>query len=200
MRFRKILRITNLALAGMVVAGCNAFPGKLFPGKVTSISPSADPKTHTFTVVVQPEDTSGALRAGMFVNLAITVASFPNATLVPNAAVVQRGSQSVVFVIANNVAHLQPVTLGISDDQHTQILQGVSVGQEVATMSQANLNDGSPVRIAGQSPGQQPGGSGTGRPAGAGTNRTGGSRPAGSSESGAARATATATPTSQPNG
>jgi HlyD family secretion protein len=158
-------RIGNIQVGQTVNLTANAFPNKVFPAKVTSISPSADPKTHTFTVSVVPQNDSGDLRPGMFVNLVLTVASFPNATLVPNVAIVQRGPQSIVFVVNDGTVKLQPVTVGISDDTNTQIVQGVNVGETVVTSGQANLSDGSPVRVAGQ----QTGGTSGGRPGGTST-------------------------------
>jgi HlyD family secretion protein len=146
----------------------SAFPDKTFPGKVTSIYPSADPKTHTFTIAVQSQDQTGALRPGMFVNLVLTVASAASATLVPSVAVIQRGSQSVVFIVNAGKVKLQPVTLGIADDTNTQILTGVNPGDTVVTSNQSNLNDGSPVRVVtpGNPAGGQGGQSGRGQPGG----------------------------------
>lgn len=167
-------RIGNVKTGQTVTLTTTAFPGKTFPAQVNSIYPSADPKTHTFTAVVQPKDTTGELRAGMFVTLQITVASFPNAILIPNLALVQRGPQSIVFVADNGRAKLVPVTTGIADDNNTQILNGLTAGEQVITSGQANLNDGSLIRVAGggssgSSAGQPGAGTSTARQPAAGT-------------------------------
>lgn len=142
-------RIGNIKLGQSVNLTSGAFPGKRFPATVTSIYPSADPKTHSFTVVVEPLASADELRAGMFVNLELTVASSQNAVLVPNTAIVQQGPQSIVFLVAGGKAHLTPVTVGIANDQNSQITSGVKAGDEVVTSNQANLTDGAPVRVAG---------------------------------------------------
>ncbi len=170
-------RIGNVKTGQTVSLTTTAFPGKTFPAQVTSVYPSADPKTHTFTVVVQPKDTTGSLRAGMFVSLQVTIASFPNAVLVPNAALVQRGPQSIVFVANNGRAQLVPVTTGIADDNNTQIVNGITAGEDVVTSGQANLNDGSAIRVVGNpasggSAARPAGGSGA-RPTGAAAGRSG---------------------------
>jgi HlyD family secretion protein len=146
-------RIANIKAGDAVKLTSIAFPGQQFPASVSSVYPSADPKTHTFSVVVEPKDTTGSLRAGMFVTLNVTVASFPNAVLVPNVAVVQQGSQSVVFTVANNQAHAAPVTVGIADDKNSQIVSGVKAGDTVVTSNQNNLTEGTAVRIAGSGAG-----------------------------------------------
>jgi len=98
----------------------------------------------------------------MFLTLNVTVASSPNAVLVPSAAIIQQGSQSVVFTVAGNQAHLVPITAGIADNSNTQILSGLKAGDQVVTTNQARLTDGAPVRVQGQttseSGAQAPGG------------------------------------------
>ncbi|MBX6770209.1 MAG: efflux RND transporter periplasmic adaptor subunit [Chloroflexi bacterium] len=174
-------RVGNISVGQEVNLSSEAFPGKQLPARVVSIFPSADPKTHTFNVLVEPTDTNTPLRAGMFVSLALQIASFSNATLVPNVAIVQRGEQPVVFVVNDGTVHLQPVTVGISDDKNTQILSGVKVGDTVVTSGQANLDDGSPVRVATSGSTAGPSVAGRGRGAGPGaTAPRPGSRPAAS--------------------
>jgi HlyD family secretion protein len=142
-------KIGNIKAGDAVVLTSSAFPGQNFPATVSSVYPTADPKTHTFSVVVEPKDTTGSLRAGMFVTLNVTVASFAQAVLVPNAAVVQQGSQPVVYTVGNNQAHLVPITVGIVDDNNSQILSGVKAGDTVVTSNQSNLTDGAAVRVVG---------------------------------------------------
>lgn len=155
-------RIANVKAGQAVSLTSSAFPGKQFSATITSVYPSADPKTHTFTVVAKPDDGGGELRAGMFLTLNVTVASSPNAVLVPSAAIIQQGSQSVVFTVAGNQAHLVPITAGIADNSNTQILSGLKAGDQVVTTNQARLTDGAPVRVQGQttseSGAQAPGG------------------------------------------
>ena len=155
------------------------------------MAPSGDAKTHTFNVIVDPTDPSSQLKAGMFVTLQVTIASFSDATLVPTVALIQQGAQTVAAVVANGVAHLAPVTTGIADDTNTQILTGVNPGDQVATSNQANLTEGASVRIAGAGGATAQPGAGTpaagGAPAAAGT-------PAAGRAPGGARPTVAATP------
>jgi HlyD family secretion protein len=140
-------RISNIKAGQTVSLTTSAFPGKQFPGTVQSVYPSANATTHTFTVLVQPNDSTGSLRAGMFVTLNVTTASIPDATLIPSVAIVQNGAQSVVYVVSNGVAHAAPITAGIADDTNTQIVSGLKPGDEVVTSNQSNLQDGATVRV-----------------------------------------------------
>jgi multidrug efflux system membrane fusion protein len=124
----------------------------------------------------------------------VTTQSFSNATLVPSVAIIQVGSQSVVYTVTNNVAHQTPVTTGISDDTNTQILSGVKPGDLVATINQTNLSEGTRVRIAGGASGQTGGSGGAnGTQQRSGTAGANGQPGSGRSSAGS-RTAATATP------
>ena len=125
-----------------------AYPGEDFPAVVTSVAPAADSTSHTFTVKVTPQESSGKLRSGMFANVSLLVDEKQAVVLVPNAAITQVRDQDVVFVIHDNVAQQRNVTTGATDYQCcTEIVAGVSDGETVVTAGQANLVDGTKVKI-----------------------------------------------------
>ena len=59
----------------------------------------------------------------------------------------------VVFVVEDGVAKMMPVKRGISDDSHTEIVEGLEEGQEVVTggyrVISRDLEDGKKVRVGG---------------------------------------------------
>src|SRR5262249_35296291 len=59
-----------------------AYGEKPFRGRVTSIAPVADAASRTFTVKALPDENDGQLKAGMFANLQVTVASKPKTLLI----------------------------------------------------------------------------------------------------------------------
>jgi hypothetical protein len=127
------------------------------------------------------------------VTLQVTVASFGSATLIPTVALVQQGTQAVAFVVANGVAKLAPVTVGIADDTNTQVLSGINPGDNVATTNQSTLTDGAPVRVVGSGTGTTTAQPAAGTPA-AGRAPAGPGTPAAGRAPGGARPTATTTP------
>src|SRR5260370_41035241 len=48
-----------------------AYPGRVFKGKVSYVSPSIDPNTHRLPVRADVENPDGALKLGMFANFSI---------------------------------------------------------------------------------------------------------------------------------
>ncbi|HUX85836.1 MAG TPA: efflux RND transporter periplasmic adaptor subunit [Chloroflexota bacterium] len=190
-------QLGNLKVGQAVQLTASAYPGKTFAAKITSIFPAADPKLHTFTVVVEPTNSTSQMAPGLFVNLLLTLKSDANAILVPSNALVDSNGQTAVFTIANNTAHLVPVSTSLSDSTNTEVLTGLKPGQDVAITGQASLTEGSPIRVAG-APGSGATGAG-GRPANGaaarGTPAARSGQPAAGNATGGARPTPAANPT-----
>lgn len=131
-----------------------AYPGQTFPGKVSSISPAADSRSHTFVLKVVPDNSSGKLRVGMYAEMKITAEERSGALLVPRDAVTQRAGKDVVFVIVDGKAQMREVVQGLPQDGNVEIVSGVKAGEQVIVVGHSGLNDGDPVRTTGGQGGQ----------------------------------------------
>jgi RND family efflux transporter MFP subunit len=152
----------------------SAFPGEVFKGIVTSVFPTGDTRSRTFTVKVKPDDPAGRLRPGMFAQLTVELARHENVLTVPKDAVVLRNDKPVVFVVeGGNTAAQRSLTTGLSDDKHTEVSSGVQDGDTVVVTGQATLRDKDVVRVV--QPGQQgQGAPGQGQPGQGGQGGQGG--------------------------
>jgi membrane fusion protein (multidrug efflux system) len=151
-----------------------AYPGEQFKGLVTSVFPSGDTRSRTFTVKVKPEDQEGRLRPGMFAQLSVELERRENVNTVPRDAIVLRNDKPYAFVVAENVAGLRPVDLGLQDDKKAEVKGGLQTGEEVVVSGQATLRDKEMVRII-PAAGQRAGGAG-GAPGAAGGAQSGGAQ------------------------
>jgi HlyD family secretion protein len=143
----KISQIKNDLDASVRVS---AYPGREFPAKVTSVAPVADTRTHSFSVVVTPVDDAGLLRPGMYADVVIVATLKPDALLVPVAAVTQLGNQSIVYVVkSDNTVEVRPVTMGLSDPNHIEIVAGLQAGERVVTAGLSTLVNGASVNVTG---------------------------------------------------
>ncbi len=126
-------------------------PGMLHPvdGKVTLISPALDPGSTTVEVWVEIKNPKGDLRPGTAVTVTMAGRNVPNALVVPSDAIVltSTGKPSLMLIGADNVAHPVLVTTGIQDHGETQILSGVSAGQQVVTTGAYGMDDGTRVKV-----------------------------------------------------
>ncbi len=143
-------RISQIKNGESAAVDVSAYPGRDFAAQVTSVAPMADAKTHTFQILVTPEDKADLLRPGMYADVSLLVSQHQHILLVPQAAIVQGSqNQSEVYVVrANNTAQLMTVTTGLQDQNNVEILSGLQPGATVVTAGQANLIDGASVTIA----------------------------------------------------
>lgn len=118
-------------------------------GKVTLISPALDTGSTTLEVWVAIPNKIGKYKVGTSVRVAISSKIVQNALCVPNEAIIanKAGGSAVMVVGADGVANQKTVTLGISDGQDTQILAGLSAGDQVVTKGAYGMDDGTKVKI-----------------------------------------------------
>jgi RND family efflux transporter MFP subunit len=127
----------------------DTFPGKTFLGKVVRISPAVSregPEARTVTVRVAIEGARGLLKPGMSADVQIIVASLPSVLALPTEAILKKEGGSFVYIIQEGRAKLQPLTLGESNWNLTEVKGGVQEG-DLAILAPATpgLKDG--VRV-----------------------------------------------------
>jgi membrane fusion protein (multidrug efflux system) len=139
-----------------------AYSGRKFAGSITRVSPAVDVESRTFTVEASVPNPGGALKPGFFAKASIVTGMERNVPFVPEEAVVTFAGIVKVFVIAEGRAEERRVTTGQRRDGWIEILEGVKVGEAVATSGLSQLATGTPVTFqfrGGSSPGEpSPGG------------------------------------------
>jgi membrane fusion protein, multidrug efflux system len=126
-----------------------AFEGITMSGKILRLSPSMDPKTHTFRAEVDVDNARRLLRPGMFVETAIIVERRTNVPVAPRDAIAERAGRSVVFVLDGQRAVLRNVSLGLGDDERVEVRNGVKPGERIVVRGLETLTDGTRVRVIG---------------------------------------------------
>ena len=147
------LQVSSLSVGQSVQVTADAVPDKTYTGTVTRVSMKGNSSggTTTYPVTVRIDEIDG-LRPGMNANAEIVVAEAKNTLSVPNAAVVRGGyvlvtedSPSAVNadpgMIAPDGYVYVPVKTGVSDDNYTQIISGVTGNDTVAYDSASVSSD-----------------------------------------------------------
>ena len=124
-----------------------AYPDQKFSGKVTRISPTADPADRTFQVRIEPDGQNEALRGGMFAEVSLIAEQHADALLVPRASVVADGGRSFVFAVVGDRVERREVTLGLSQGNEVQVVSGLMSGDRVVTVGQAGLKDNDEITV-----------------------------------------------------
>jgi multidrug efflux pump subunit AcrA (membrane-fusion protein) len=118
-------------------------------GKVTMVSPAADPNTTTVQIWIEIPNPDAALRPGTSVHAAIATEVFKAASVVPAAAILpgEEGGTAVLTISADSIAHKRAVTLGVREGNQVQILSGANPGEEVVVVGGMGLDDNTKVKI-----------------------------------------------------
>ncbi len=99
--------------------------------KSITVSPFADPQSHTFRVRVDLPDGRHGVYPGMFAKVAFTVGERER-LLVPRQAVVQRSEVTAVYVVRDGRISFRQIRVGRHHDGMTEVLAGLSGGEKVA--------------------------------------------------------------------
>lgn len=117
---------------------------------VSLISPALDPGSTTVEVWLKLPNPDGRLKAGTAVHARIRGTTVANAVQVPISALLptQGGSNAVMIVGKNNLAHLRSVTVGIRTSDKAQIINGISPQDDVIVDGSYGLDDGTKVTLS----------------------------------------------------
>jgi RND family efflux transporter MFP subunit len=134
--------ITKVKPGGVVRMTLYAFEGREFTGRVKTVYDKADPNRRTFEVDVEMVDKDGAFSPGMTGELAFVLHEKPSARLVPSQAV-QGG---VIWVVKDGKLARADAKIGLRSVERTEIVSGLSDGDQVVLTPIGELTEGKPVR------------------------------------------------------
>ncbi len=125
----------------------DAYPERIFEGKVMKISEALDLTTRSSEVEIMAENAGSLLKPGMFARVKIVLGVHENATVVPKNALEQSMEKYYVYVVEQGKAFRKEVTPGLIFENEVEILTGVESGQMIITIGWHNVNDGGEVEV-----------------------------------------------------
>lgn len=132
----------------------DAFAGKTFTGRVTSIDSRVDPSTRNFKTEATIANPRRLLRPGMFVSTAVESGKKRQYLTVPQTAIAYNPYGDTVYVVhkgegpkAHKVVEQVFVTLGPTRGDQVAVLKGIKAGDVVVTSGQLKLKNGAAVLI-----------------------------------------------------
>jgi membrane fusion protein, heavy metal efflux system len=115
----------------------DAYPGRVFRGRVSYVDPKIDPATRTAQVRIELANPRQMFKIGMYVNVAFAALGIAEKTtpVVPKSAVQSIGNQQVVFMTTGNPTEfvMRPVRLGPESNGFYPVLEGLNAGDRVLT-------------------------------------------------------------------
>jgi membrane fusion protein (multidrug efflux system) len=125
----------------------DAIPDRTFTGEIYAINPLVDVNGRALSIRARLANKDGLLRPGLFARVGIRRHAGERVVIVPEGAIVPRGSGPVVFRVQNGKALETPVRLGERRSGAVEIVSGVGPEDTVVTAGHARLRDGASVEV-----------------------------------------------------
>jgi RND family efflux transporter MFP subunit len=146
--------ISKMALALPCEVELDAFPGEIFRGRITELSPTVDPTSRTMEIHVGVDNSGSRLKAGMFAKVRIITEQKDSIVKIPASALIQRFGEDYVFVTEADpdnpdglAARKRIVVPGILIDGILEVQQGLKANEDIIVRGQSLLNDGAKVNV-----------------------------------------------------
>lgn len=128
----------------------DAFPGRLWRGRLLFFEPAMNSQTQTLTGYVEVNNADGRLRPKMYATIEIQLPGVAGALVVPAQSVLRSdGNRAIVIVDAGGGLFIpHEVRLGIESERRMQVVDGLLEGERVVTSSQFLLDSESNLQAA----------------------------------------------------
>lgn len=137
----------NLALGMSAEVTTDILKGLGFEGKVKLINPRIDAETGTVKVTVEVFDNSLRLQPGMFVKVQIAIGMKENILIIPRKAILYKQNKSYVFVLNRRQVSQREVLLGLLEEDHVEVTEGLNEGEIIVIVGVEGLKDGQRVDV-----------------------------------------------------
>ncbi len=142
-------------LSGLIKSGApakvriNAYPDKLFSGKVSYIYPTLNAATRTVPVRIELANPGLLIKPGMFAQVELPVSARAAVVTVPVSAVIDSGTRQIVLMqLGEGRFEPREVKLGARSDSHVEIVEGVKAGELVVVAANFLIDAESNLKAA----------------------------------------------------
>lgn len=112
---------------------------------VTKVSDAADPQTRTFSIEISAPNPGARLQAGTFAKANFVIDRRDNVLAVPAASLLSSEGVMSLYVVQKDTARARTVEIGVSNGTDTEVMSGLTGGEEVVVVGQGFLSDGYPI-------------------------------------------------------
>jgi membrane fusion protein, multidrug efflux system len=125
------------------------YPNRVFAGRITRVSPTADPATRQVGIVATIPNAGNTLVGGLFAEGRVA-SETRTAPVTPAAAVDERGLRPVAMRIKNGRVERVEVQLGIRDEANeiVEIRVGLTPGDTVLLGAARGVSPGTPMTVS----------------------------------------------------
>lgn len=146
--------VAGLKPGGKLAISAEAVPGTALEGRITRISPSADPSSRVFEVEAALPNPDGRLKVGMLATLSLGDPAPARSLFLPLAAIVRPAGDSTgyaVYVVqeagGHPTARLTRIELGDVSGNQIAVRQGLAGGERVIVRGATIVANGQAVQV-----------------------------------------------------
>ncbi|MDE2050644.1 MAG: efflux RND transporter periplasmic adaptor subunit [Gammaproteobacteria bacterium] len=146
--------LARVAVGQTVHVTADAFPGKAFEGKITSIDPLVDPSTRNFQAEANIDNPEHKLLPGMFVRTSVDAGAKQRYLTLPQTAITYNPYGETVYLVrkpakagAHPTAQLIFVTLGPTRGDQVAVVKGLNAGETVVSSGQMKIKNGTQLVV-----------------------------------------------------
>ena len=133
--------LTELKVGQRVQIRSSAYPKQVFPGTVTYVSPTVDPKTRTIMEWASVPNPKLLLSPGLFVHVTQQVGVLKHVAALPQQALLPTVAGNVIFVLHGKKVQQRAVTVQHQFGNHV-VVNHLKPGEQVLISGQSQLNQG----------------------------------------------------------
>ncbi len=141
--------IGQVQLGAVAKVRINAYPDKLFEGKVSYVYPTLNEMTRTVPVRVELPNPGLLLKPAMYAQMELPVAAKGAVVTVPVSAVIDSGTRQIVL-LQKGEGRFEPreVKVGARSDANIEIIDGVKEGEQVVVAANFLIDAESNLKAA----------------------------------------------------
>ncbi|MGD8321515.1 MAG: efflux RND transporter periplasmic adaptor subunit [Gemmatimonadota bacterium] len=130
--FEKDLALVKTGQGALV--SFEAYPGKVFKGRVTYVYPTVSVQARTARVRLELPNPGESLKPGMYAQIDLDVPQGRPTLVVPRSAVLATGERAIVFVRSDDGTLVpREVVMGRTSGRLQELLDGVEAGEQVVS-------------------------------------------------------------------
>ncbi|MDA3883369.1 MAG: efflux RND transporter periplasmic adaptor subunit [Bacteroidales bacterium] len=128
----------------------NIYPEKIFKGTITTIYPTIDPNTKTFTIEIIVPNKDEKLRPGMFARVTMNLGTKKTIVVPSHALLKQEGTNNrYLFINDDGVAKRYDVEVGARYNNMIEIFhEEITEGMELIHTGHSNLQNGESISVS----------------------------------------------------
>jgi multidrug efflux pump subunit AcrA (membrane-fusion protein) len=124
-----------------------AYPGKVFEGKVARINTALELATRTLQAEIEIPNGSRLLKPGMFARIEVVLLEKPEVLAIPSNAVMEDQGERFVYLLQGNKAARRLIVTGIEQDRFVEVREGLKEGDQVVTRGQETIRENTTIRV-----------------------------------------------------